>query len=39
MEETYTRTRICNLCGKTVTYKVRTNDGYDWCGHNKSRRL
>ena len=35
MEETNTRTRICNLCGKTVTYKVRTNDGYAWCGHNR----
>lgn len=35
MEETYTKTRICKLCGKTITYKVYTNDGYDWCGHKR----
>lgn len=36
MEQTHTRTRICNLCGKTITYEVRTDDGYDWCGHQRS---
>lgn len=36
MEETYTKTRICKLCGKTITYKVHTSDGYDWHGHQRS---
>ena len=36
MEETYTKTRICKLCGKTITYKVYTSDGYDWLGHQRS---
>lgn len=35
MEETYTKTRICKLCGKTITYQIRTDDGYDWCGHHR----
>ena len=35
MEETYTKTRICKLCGKTITYKDRSSDGYDWCGHQR----
>ena len=35
MEQTYTKTRVCNLCGKTITYKVRTTDGYDWHGHQR----
>ena len=36
MEETYTKTRICKLCGKTITYEVYTSDGYDWHGHQRS---
>lgn len=35
MEESYTRTRICKLCGKPIIYNVRTNDGYDWNGHQR----
>ena len=35
MEQTYTKTRVCKLCGKTITYKVHTNDGYDWHGHQR----
>lgn len=35
MEQTYTKTRVCELCGKTITYKVHINDGYDWHGHQR----
>lgn len=35
MEETYKKTRVCKLCGKTITYTVCTDDGYDWHGHHR----
>lgn len=35
MEETSEKTRICELCGKTINYKVRIDDGYDWNGHHR----
>jgi hypothetical protein len=35
MEKTYTKTRVCELCGKTITYKVYIDDGFDWLGHQR----
>lgn len=35
METSINKTRICHLCGKTINYKVVTEDGFDWHGHQR----
>jgi hypothetical protein len=35
MEKTETCSRICELCGKTINYTVKSWDGTDWCGHQR----
>lgn len=35
METIEKRTRQCKLCGKTIEYSVITEDGTDWCGHQR----
>lgn len=37
METSEEKKRICNLCGKVINYKVITDDGTDWCGHQRGQ--
>ena len=37
MTEVENKTRICDLCGKTIHYKVIDDDGRDWCGHQRGK--
>ena len=37
METITCKTRVCNLCGKTIHYKDVTDDGMDWCGHQRGQ--
>lgn len=35
MEERTSHTRRCPLCGKEIHYEIISDDGSDWCGHQR----
>lgn len=35
MEERVTKQRTCPLCGKIIDYVYVSDDGADWCGHQR----
>jgi hypothetical protein len=37
METSVKKKRICDLCGKVINYEVITDDGTDWCGHQRGQ--
>ena len=37
MENVFSKSRICPLCGKTIYYKVIEEDGRDWMGHQRGK--
>lgn len=37
MKTTEKKTRQCRLCGKTIEYSIITEDGMDWCGHQRGK--